>query len=209
MSKFLVTGTGRSGTGYFAELFRAHGINCGHQDVFRHDTVEAQSWDWRDYEGEASFEAVPALPQLRREGVKIALVTRHPLDVISSWLSLGVFGDNFRSDYSLWHGAMTRSFPYFDGCLDVDDPVVAAAEYWCLWNNLAAKNADLVVRLEDSRERKVFECFGLKSDPSITERVSKKTNARDEDKVPVKVGWDDIPDYMATRLKVVGADFGY
>src|SRR3546814_17246719 len=40
-SPFLITGAGRSGTGWAAALFTALGYPCGHDTVFRYDGVGA------------------------------------------------------------------------------------------------------------------------------------------------------------------------
>src|SRR3546814_4600428 len=40
-SPFLITGAGRSGTGWAAALFTALGYPCGHETVFRYDGVGA------------------------------------------------------------------------------------------------------------------------------------------------------------------------
>src|SRR3546814_6093748 len=60
-SPFLITGCGRSGTGWAAALFTALGYPCGHETVFRYDGVGAFN------QPDSSWLAVPYAAQTRSE----------------------------------------------------------------------------------------------------------------------------------------------
>ena len=63
--KTLIVGTGRSGTGWCAQVLRRAGLNCGHQSVFKHEHTLTQTLPaWGDYDADSSYEAVPMLPRL-------------------------------------------------------------------------------------------------------------------------------------------------
>ena len=51
MRKLIITGTGRSGTGYMSQLFRTLGFNIGHENVFNPKPFQG----WGDFEGDSSW----------------------------------------------------------------------------------------------------------------------------------------------------------
>jgi hypothetical protein len=87
--KFVVAGTGRSGTGYASELFTRLGLPCGHEDVFGPwgPTSRFREDDWT---GDASWLVAPYL-DLLPPGTIVLHQVRHPLDVIASWAGTGFF----------------------------------------------------------------------------------------------------------------------
>lgn len=94
--KFVVTGSGRSGTEYIALTLSAAGLRCGHEAVFgpRTRTTPAfGAWD-----GDASWLAAPFLAALPSSTVVLHQV-RHPFAVISSWYGLRFLADD--GPYSL------------------------------------------------------------------------------------------------------------
>src|ERR1035441_10724198 len=74
--RFVIVGTGRSGTKYASELFSQLGIPCGHESFF--DPGHAAQ---DNLAGDASFGVVPFLNKF--SGVVFHQV-RHPLSVLSS-----------------------------------------------------------------------------------------------------------------------------
>ncbi len=175
---FVVTGTGRSGTLWCAETLRAYGVRCGHQDVFRHEHVLGETgWSWGDYDGDASFEAVPMLDRI---DARVVLVVRHPLAVARSWIGLGVFGPYMRSHWEL----LSRSLDtYFPDVLAQPTPTAQALEFWCEWNRAALAHADAGLLIEEMTPRRLLEAVGygrLYDDDAVI--PARTTNSRSAEK---------------------------
>ena len=86
MRRFLITGCGRSGTKYMAELMGALGISCGHELVFTSAGYDGEWGDWPT--GESSSYAPPLLDKLPSD-VVVFHVVRNPLHVVRSILARG------------------------------------------------------------------------------------------------------------------------
>lgn len=84
--RFLVTGCGRSGTGFIAGFLTASGVPCGHEEIFTPTGMR----DWNDKPGESSWFAAAMLYRLPRN-FPVIHVVRHPRDVAASWYRLGLF----------------------------------------------------------------------------------------------------------------------
>lgn len=184
--RFLVVGSGRSGTGYCASLFNSAGIKCGHQSIFRHEHTLGKPYDWGDYEGGSSFEAVPLLCKITKEPVRVVAVLRHPLKVIASYVGLGMFGDDMREKYDQLSLVLDLFFPQV---LEQRTPIERAAEFWMRWNAEAIRYADAVLKLEEMTPKKLFEAAGQ---PYKSNRGPLDRNLRRKLR-QVEVWWDDIP----------------
>ncbi len=99
MLGFVITGTGRSGTGYCAAVLRAVGVDCGHERIFRPGNGSVGCMSALRTEGDASWLAVEYLPALKHEGVTIIHVVRNPLDVVSSLVGMRFFSDAAHGPY--------------------------------------------------------------------------------------------------------------
>ena len=108
MGKFLIVGTGRSGTTYCKAILQICGIRTGHQEVFTWDTVKTGEWDWGEFAGEASFMAVPLLEKIkeREPNTTIVTVTRNIKAVESSWSKRGVFEPGWEKFYPDFYDAL-------------------------------------------------------------------------------------------------------
>lgn len=86
--RVLVTGIGRSGTGYASQLLTRAGLKCGHEAVFGPKTLTAAAALERSKQlqlaGESSFYAVPFLSELP-DDIVICHQLRHPRSWIGSW----------------------------------------------------------------------------------------------------------------------------
>lgn len=122
--KLVVTGTGRSGTGWCAAVLNSAGIYTGHERVFGPKQTEPDSLiDWQEYHADASWLAVPRLPLM---GVRACIVIRHPLEVVASMSHIG-FG---MGDHDNAHASVARQYgmtPDLDGYL----------RFWLTWNRAA------------------------------------------------------------------------
>lgn len=178
MTRLVVTGTGRSGTGWCAAVLNSAGIFTGHERVFGPKQAAGGLIDWSEYHADCSWMAVPRLPLM---GVRAALVVRHPLDVVSSMYQIG-FGigsfDNEFSRVAFFAGTMT---PDLDGYL----------RFWVNWNQDAL---DVVER--------VFRFDTLLADPT---RLTSWAGARFDPHHPGVV--NDRPDWKQHNARVEWSDF--
>jgi len=90
--KYIVTGTGRCGTGYMSKLMTNAGIACGHERIFtpggmKNIPARLKRYPWLS--ADASWMAVPFLGKFPEAVVIHA--TRHPIDVLSSYRSIHFF----------------------------------------------------------------------------------------------------------------------
>lgn len=99
---FLITGVGRSGTGYMAQLMRDNGYACGHEGYYSVRGVP----DHPLAEGESSWLSMPFLPI----DVPTVHVVRHPLRVLESRLDSGFLSDRGPPG-SHWDDYAMRSVP--------------------------------------------------------------------------------------------------
>ncbi len=134
--RFVVVGTGRSGTKYAAELFTRLGIPCGHEASF-----SAEPSALAELAGDASFGMVPFLQDFT--GV-VFHQTRHPLAVLRSIVSTGFF--TAPGPYAPYLDLITRSTPTL---ADRPDPIDKAMHYIVQWNQMAEPFARLRWRVED------------------------------------------------------------
>lgn len=87
-SPFLITGLGRSGTGWAAAIMTAHGYPCGHEAVFRHDGPG------RFVQPDSSWLAVPHARAVHEVmGAPIIRMVRDPYEVAASAYERGFLAD--------------------------------------------------------------------------------------------------------------------
>lgn len=204
---FVVTGTGRCGTGYVSALLNACSVSTGHQDVIRHEhTLGRTPIDWRDYEGEVSFEAVPMLPTLP-SGTPIVLITRDPLHVIASYLGTGVFCDSMRHDYGFFSAVLDWKFP---SVLAHHTPIERAAAFWVEWNQAALPYTRAVYRVESLDPAALFLALGLSDryDPDAITSIPHDVNSQEKQRC-VEVWWDDLPFSLRSQVRLLARELGY
>lgn len=228
--QFVVTGTGRSGTGYTADLFTAAGLRCGHEQVFRATPVFGERAAPRQglvaalkgpvargretlhrrrsgFDGDASWMAAPRLA--RFEGVSF-LQLRHPLPVIRSFMGTRFFSEPSRNPGQ--HGYAAAFFT------PTGDDMVDAMRWWVFWNDLAREHATVVYRLEDLDEFAFAGMLDLvgAEDPALRAAeafhavpadVNSSTRRGDR---PGVIGWGDLPTGEARdRLESAMLRYGY
>lgn len=93
MLKYVITGTGRCGTGYMSRLMSKYVCTCGHEKIFT-PTVTSSNLKDRlagNYQADSSWLAIPHLDHPLLVDVTLIHLTRHPVAVIASFLSRGFF----------------------------------------------------------------------------------------------------------------------
>lgn len=228
--RFVVTGTGRSGTGYAAHLFTAAGLPCGHEAAFTDKPAwgetaapragfvarakeplgrlrENRRRDSLTLAGDASWMAVPRLAEFHGPTF---LQTRHPIPVIRSFV-----GTRFFSDPTV-AGAQHRYAAAF--MRPTGNDVVDAMRWWVLWNQMAEKSAtrwwqveeldavlltDLLIDLDvDDPGERAHRAFA-----QVPHNVNSGASRGDH---PGDLTWDDLPDGEdKDELEAVAARFGY
>lgn len=198
--QFVITGTGRSGSGYISKAFDMLGIRCGHEEWWnpfnrRHPRLV----------GDSSWLATPHLEDY--EG-KIGLQLRHPLKVLSSLMNGQIFGE----------GA-DKENPYLQykakHCDFTGDELRDAALYVADWVEMGEKHADKVWKLEDLDgdlfSDIVEDLSGYEVEPDLAERALKsvpKTHNKHPD--GPDYSWEDLPDGEPfDRLRAIAKRYGY
>lgn len=179
--RLVVTGTGRSGTGWAAAILNSAGVFCGHENVFTPRTVKPLSYiDWCGYHADASWLAVPRLPLMN---VRAALIVRNPLDVVASMAHIG-FGqgmhDNDHANVAMDAG-MT---PDLDGYL----------RFWVEWNTTAFHHVEAIFTLDQLLQNPMTltRWAGALYEPKQVGVVNDRPEWKVDDRP--KVGWDSFTD---------------
>jgi len=157
--RFVVTGAGRSGTGYLSTLLTRIGIPCGHEHLFRPSNLLGKAQlDWPPtIPGDASWLAAPFVEALP-EGTVVLHQVREPVQVVRSFLRIRFFEEP--SPYREFVETV---------CPDLSSgtPFERACTYWVQWNQLAERAATIPglayrrFRLEDVDEDLLFEIVQL------------------------------------------------
>ena len=144
MQRVLITGIGRSGTGYMSKLLSEAGLPCGHEKVFHQRTSRLP--DWRGLSAESSWLAVPWLGSLP-EDVSVVHLVRHPVKWLASW-ALSVWEHRGRTR------PQGRSTSYIERQTGVawvslasEDVMDASMRLWVLWNEKVVR-ADRRMKIE-------------------------------------------------------------
>lgn len=227
--RFVVTGTGRSGTGYAAALFNAAGLRCGHEAVFRAQPAFLERAGRRtvlgrlrapvgrmresahrlrnDYDGDASWMAVPRLDRFR--GLTL-LQTRHPLPVIRSFMGTRFFSNPDAHQHQRGYAAA-----HFDM---VGDDVIDGMRWWTYWNDRAARHADVVYAIETIDAALVEQVLRLLDEPDVERRAARAVqtaspgvnSAERRGVARGRLAWSDLPSGAdRDELAAAAARFGY
>ena len=179
--KYLITGTGRSGTVHMAKFMTSIGLTCGHESVFTNEGIQGfkeriekikpietsevsckekevydKSWfDKNKQIAESSYMAAPFVDQCEWD---IIHVVRNPLKVISSTLIDAKFFTDIKQK------------PYYDFVCnhveikDIKNHTERIAAYYVLWNKMIKskieKNKYILIRIEDKKD-KLFEFLNI------------------------------------------------
>lgn len=123
---FIITGVGRSGTGYISKLLRQLNITCGHENVFRPETIKP---DFSNFEGDASWLAAPYIQKLPSNTVVLHQI-RHPVMVAKSFIGIGFFDQNPTNDHAPYLKFLNQ-FSRFDMLQSREERFMF---HWINWN---------------------------------------------------------------------------
>lgn len=196
--RFVVTGTGRCGTGYVAELFKAMQVSCGHETVYGPEGPR----EWGTGRGDSSWMAAPFLRDLAGQGIKIIHLHRDPLAVVNSLVGIGFF------DPAIDHGPY-REFArqWCPQAFQTADPVEAATTFVIWWDSLIRPYADMSVKVEGLDPIILHQMLHLVgAEPSLAYvqqhfgEVPHDVNTRRR----ATLTWDDMPEALADHAEELG-----
>ena len=205
--RFIVTGTGHSGTGHTSAVFSRLGLACGHESVyvrFKYPDGMAEVQPWEDWRGDSSALAAPFLSDF--DGLIFHQV-RHPLQFMwSMTFSKGLFAPN-----QPWGKLLLRHCPSAAEFQEGPDPTLAwAEEFWIDWNaQIRSHHPDLTWKIEDFGSSQVEDALVLlgesRSREEITEAldVSKRKNHH----TPEGIDRPEVP--FSPKLKEAAEGYGY
>lgn len=205
--KWVVTGCGRSGTMFAARVMRDAGVECGHEAVFKLEPV-GSTVDWTHRDADSSWIAVP---YLRHHALysKMALVVRHPLRVIRSWMELDLLTDNSRHQVNAVVDHVVYSFRP-----EIRTEVTQlnrCAAMWYHWNSAALPYANGVVRHEALIHNASLLLDVFDVDTQVDARAIGVVNGRPHEKSRQvgNLGWDDIRPKLSREIRRLAQSLGY
>ncbi len=212
---FVVSGCGRSGTGYTSTVLTALGAPCGHESIFNPLTFHKPGtvvWPER-YAGDASWLAAPVLGKLPERSFVMHQV-RNPLEVIRSFLRIQFFTQpSTYRDFAEAHVPELRQ----------GGPTIRAMRYWVEWNRMveaAADYEDLQYRrhrLEDLDLEGILglcKFLGVERSPETVQRIlashRRDYNTRGDKRHDSDVTWETLPKgSLLDELVEMARDYGY
>ena len=197
--RFVVVGTGRSGTGFIASALTRAGVETGHETWWG-----PRADHGRELVGDASWCATFELDGY--EG-RVFHQVRDPLKVLRSAAALEVA--EHRRDNDWYRYRTTRQ--EFTG-----DPVVDALLLVARWVREAERRAEWTWRLEDVDADLLVEVGARVGVPVAAEAAAaalatdRRNEKRDEKRETYDFGWDDLPDLAVTeRVRAHASRYGY
>lgn len=196
--RFAVVGTGRSGSGFISRVFRAAGVECGHEEWF----VPSGPGGRSGLDGDSSWLAVPHLDDFAGP---VLHQVRHPLDVIRSLAGIRMFSDVAHGPY--------RWFMYAHLPGLVGDDLLDAMRWYVEWNRRCEVHATVRYRVEAvdaARLGQLCAAVGAPVAPAVAEEalgaVSNRFNARPR----AALTWDDLPaGPLRDRVQEMAEAYGY
>lgn len=189
--RIVVTGTGRSGTGWCAATLNSAGVFSGHENVFGPKQTRPHSFiDWCGYHADCSWLAVPRLPLFN---VKAALVVRDPLAVVASMAHIMFGKPGYENQFSAV-AADAGMTPDLDGYL----------RFWVAWNQQALHVVEAVFTLDQlvTNPMTLTRWAGAKYEPKPMPVVNDRPEWKQGDRP--YVDWDSFEDagtvYQARQI---------
>lgn len=200
MADFVVTGTGRCGTGLCMIALKQMGVPAAHEEFFHLERRAFGEDDRRAYlaypTNDVSLMAAPFLTQI---GLPIIHLVRNPVDTVNSFLNAGLVmrESNVVTDY-------INHFMPLEGETNAD----LWADYWVKWNRMCAESATFTVQIEQLTSGDISDAFfaPIIGAPGFVQhwRAAGRFKNRRHD-----VTGDLVPADVAERLRRAGTEYGY
>lgn len=201
--KLLITGCGRSGTGFLAKVLRECGIPATHERLFN---PKRSSWPEGHEGAESSWLAAPFLKKLPKD-VTVFHQIRHPFDVIRSLVGFGFFNGNQRNPYQVF------AFRHAPGIRSWKDSLDRSMSYWVFWNLQVERYADVRYQVEsltpkDLREHLLMAGFDIPA--STLQEAFSKVGTRYNSRARAKLQPHEILKRpLAQNLRKLARKYGY
>jgi len=197
--KYLITGTGRCGTGYIAMVLRSAGVKCGHENVFGQHGIEYARDNSQCWDADSSWLAVPFLNDPILDDVTIVHLVRHPKDVIDSYLSMRFWTDPIYATFVAW------PLQYLPDLRRYEAPGEKSAYFYLRWNRRIEPHGDVFHRVEDDVVT-LLDKLGI-SYQGKELFDDKKYNTRRT--YPSDVNLHELPDPLRSEILDMGRRYGY
>lgn len=197
--KYLITGTGRCGTGYVSNVLASAGVPCGHEAIFSHDGLEAAQRALAEHPelaAESSWLAAPFLPNPILNGVTVIHLVRHPVKTIESIVSVGML-------HAGPYGEFIRC--YLPEIARWRDDANAAAHFYIKWNRMIEAWTGLRHRVEDDPYQ-LLHVLGIEHDGPLFDDTA--YNHRPE-YAPYKLHLKELDAPILSRLRRIAESYRY
>jgi hypothetical protein len=200
MADFVVTGTGRCGTGLCMIVLKQMGVPASHEAFF---TLDRRSFDAGDrvaYDRHPTNDvALMAAPFLRQVGKPALHLVRNPLDVVNSFLHLQLSPTAPHEITDFINHFVT---------LEGDSAPELWADYWIKWNRMCAEEAAVTVQVEALSAGQISDVFlapiiGVPGFAAQWQAAGRFKNRRHE------LTGNLVPPHVAERLRQAGEEYGY
>jgi len=208
--KYIITGSGRSGTGYMAQLLTLNGIPCGHEEVFNLSSHAVPGNN--ELSADSSWLSVPYLKDYK--DLQVYHVVRNPVKVIESWMNKndqGIWGNLtigesrvLASRTSPYWGFVKHHLPEVSG---ISTPLEATIFYLVEWSKrIKEEVGDKFYRIEtDCTE--LMKDIGI-DNPQIFEDTSFNKRRRSKAN-PYKLKASKVTGRYREMLVQHAHDYGY
>jgi hypothetical protein len=202
--RFVITGTGRCGTGYMANALMYNRVRCGHETLFTPEGKQPNPF----LRGDSSWMAAPHLPAWSGY---VLHVVRNPLDVVNSFVGIGLFDESHDTAEVLPYREYARQ--HAPEVFELEDPVERAMAWYVFWNRMIEPWAHKRVQVENVSGDDLYDVIryaGAHHAPweiakNLAE-VPKDVNSRPR----ADLTWDDLPDGdLKDGLRAMGKAYGY
>lgn len=206
---FVITGSGRNGTGYIAALFNELDVPVGHEEVFHENILlNGDPINWRGWRGDASWMAAFKLEEIKLMRAKIVHLMRDPLKTVASYAKV--------ISNPTWHSYDNPFYTILEPLLGNDPNNLINEAANIVWNlhKRIPKYADITVRVEDLTDpEKLFDFLGqlgMRRDRTAIERAYSQVSETFNTIEPDPISWNDITDeQIRVRLQGLAESHGY
>jgi hypothetical protein len=215
--KLLITGCGRSGTLYTAEVWRSLGLDIQHErPIPSHGSMGrdgAASWFMA-----ADDTNPPFGPGTSGYQFELVLhVVRHPLKVTASVAQFILQHGAPSPEYIERHAPETRLTSEERRTLEPKQQLILqAARYWYHWNQLAEGKADQTIQVEqlDGSLQSLCNHLGVEYRPDEVNKIPTNTNARWQyvREEPWTLEWTELETLdprLCNDIRGLAASYGY
>lgn len=209
--RFLISGTGRCGTGFCTRLFLSAGVNCSHEGIFNlhgwenayRQLLHMRSHPSQGWQAEASWLAFPHLMRSELYNVTVIHLVREPIKVVESLIRMGFFTLSPVLPYSSY---VHHYLPYME---QLEDPVEKAVYMYLKINWFVEERADVFHRIEDE-PTELLDKLGIDyQEKELFDNRTHNTRTNYCDYGEEEVDFDKLPTHLREEIMQMGERYGY